>query len=95
MGPNSKYEGLNMNNFRSDASVEQWEGEDFRAGVRIQLFSFYLVITQYPYSHSLFSRKKTLNFNFLSLSKRERKSNHSVGRKLFRGYAACGAVEDG
>ncbi|KDR72000.1 hypothetical protein GALMADRAFT_253304 [Galerina marginata CBS 339.88] len=32
---NSKYEGLNLedlNNFKSDASVQQWEGEDFRAG---------------------------------------------------------------
>jgi SWI/SNF-related matrix-associated actin-dependent regulator of chromatin subfamily A member 5 len=32
----SKYEGLNLedlNNFKSDASVQQWEGEDFRAGV--------------------------------------------------------------
>ena len=30
---NSKYEGLNfedLNNFKSDASVQQWEGEDFR-----------------------------------------------------------------
>ncbi|KAH9485950.1 ISWI chromatin-remodeling complex ATPase ISW2 [Psilocybe cubensis] len=54
---NSKYEGLNLedlNNFKSDASVQQWEGEDFRAG------------------------KKALNFNLLSLSKRERKSNYSV-----------------
>lgn len=34
---NSKYEGLNLedlNNFKSDASVQQWEGEDFRGGVR-------------------------------------------------------------
>ena len=33
---NSKYEGLNLedlNNFKSDASVQQWEGEDFRPGV--------------------------------------------------------------
>ncbi|KAJ3574436.1 hypothetical protein NP233_g1754 [Leucocoprinus birnbaumii] len=32
---NSKYEGLNLedlSNFKSDASVQQWEGEDFRAG---------------------------------------------------------------
>jgi SWI/SNF-related matrix-associated actin-dependent regulator of chromatin subfamily A member 5 len=38
---NSKYEGLNLedlNNFKSDASVQQWEGEDFRAGVRILPF---------------------------------------------------------
>ncbi|KIL56280.1 hypothetical protein M378DRAFT_17220 [Amanita muscaria Koide BX008] len=34
---NSKYEGLNLedlSNFKSDSSVQQWEGEDFRAGQR-------------------------------------------------------------
>ncbi|KAG6888387.1 hypothetical protein C0995_008708 [Termitomyces sp. Mi166 len=54
---NAKYEGLNfedLSNFKSEASVQQWEGEDFRPG------------------------KKALNFNLLSLSKRERKSNYSV-----------------
>lgn len=33
---NSKYEGLNLedlSNFKSEASVQQWEGEDFRSGV--------------------------------------------------------------
>jgi hypothetical protein len=33
---NSKYEGLNfedLSNFKSDNSVQQWEGEDFRNGV--------------------------------------------------------------
>ncbi len=33
---NSRYEGLNfedLSNFKSEASVQQWEGEDFRAGV--------------------------------------------------------------
>ncbi|TFK20464.1 transcription activator snf2l1 [Coprinopsis marcescibilis] len=55
---NSKYEQLNLedlSNFKSDASVQQWEGEDFRSGQR-----------------------KPINFNILSLSKRERKSNYSV-----------------
>nr|GAT42969.1 predicted protein [Mycena chlorophos] len=54
---NSKYEGLgieDLSNFKSEASVQQWEGEDFRAG------------------------RKALNFNLLSLAKRERKSNYSV-----------------
>ncbi|KAH8826323.1 P-loop containing nucleoside triphosphate hydrolase protein [Flagelloscypha sp. PMI_526] len=54
---NQKYEGLNFEdlaNFKSDASVQQWDGEDFRPG------------------------KKGLNFNMLSLSKRERKTNYSV-----------------
>ena len=35
---NSKYEGLNfddLSNFKSDSmGVQQWEGEDFRGGVR-------------------------------------------------------------
>ena len=33
---NSKYETLNLedlSNFKSEASVQQWEGEDFRTGV--------------------------------------------------------------
>ena len=33
---NSKYEGLNLddlNNFKSDATAQQWEREDFRSGV--------------------------------------------------------------
>lgn len=33
---NSKYEGLtfeDLSNFKSEASVQQWEGEDFRTGV--------------------------------------------------------------
>ncbi|KAH9077177.1 P-loop containing nucleoside triphosphate hydrolase protein [Lactarius deliciosus] len=53
-----KYEGLNLedlSNFKSDSSLQQWEGEDFRSGQR-----------------------KPLNFNTLSLSKRERKLNYSV-----------------
>ncbi|KAF8435837.1 SNF2 family N-terminal domain-containing protein [Boletus edulis BED1] len=37
---NSKYEGLNLedlSNFKSDSSLQQWEGEDFRAGGRKSL----------------------------------------------------------
>ncbi|KAI0268255.1 SNF2 family N-terminal domain-containing protein [Gloeopeniophorella convolvens] len=55
---NQKYEGLNLedlSNFKSDSSLQQWDGEDFRSGQR-----------------------KSLNFNPLSLSKRERKLNYSV-----------------
>ena len=40
---NSKYEGLNLddlNNFKSDASVQQWEGEDFRPGVSVLIYCF-------------------------------------------------------
>ncbi|KAJ7623380.1 SNF2 family N-terminal domain-containing protein [Roridomyces roridus] len=42
---NSKYEGLNLedlSNFKSEASVQQWEGEDFRTGrkgANLNLFS--------------------------------------------------------
>lgn len=35
---NSKYEGQNLedlSNFKSDVSVQQWDGEDFRSGVSI------------------------------------------------------------
>lgn len=55
---NQKYEGLNLedlSNFKTDSSLQQWDGEDFRSG-----------------------QPKTLNFNPLSLSKRERKLNYSV-----------------
>jgi SWI/SNF-related matrix-associated actin-dependent regulator of chromatin subfamily A member 5 len=40
-GLNSKYEGLNsdnLNNFKSDVSVQQWEGEDFLPGVSFPPF---------------------------------------------------------
>lgn len=45
---NNKYEGLNLedlSNFKSDASVQQWEGEDFRTGVRcfsLPMFHYWL-----------------------------------------------------
>jgi len=73
---NSKYEGLNLedlNNFKSDASVQQWEGEDFRAGV----MNLFLNISPTCIDINI-QQKKNLNFNLLSLSKRERKSNYSV-----------------
>ena len=44
---NSKYESLNLddlNNFKSNASVQQWEGEDFRPGVSF-LFLFLAMCT--------------------------------------------------
>ncbi len=45
---NSKYEGLNfddLSNFKSEASVQQWEGEDFRTGVSV--IHLVVVITSY------------------------------------------------
>lgn len=38
---NSRYEGLNLedlSNFKSEASVQQWEGEDFRTGVSVDYY---------------------------------------------------------
>lgn len=72
---NSRYEGLNLedlSNFKSEASVQQWEGEDFRTGVR--------VVAVVPHLSNMYmnEQRKPLNFNLLSLSKRERKSNYSV-----------------
>lgn len=72
---NSKYEDLNfddLNNFKSEASVQQWEGEDFRTGVCRFSTSWSTFLTRIP------SQRKTLQFNPLSLSKRERKLNYSV-----------------
>ena len=66
---NSNYEGLNLedlSNFNSVASVQQWEGEDFRSGVGPFWFEKNLLLP-------LFQRK-ALNFNI----RNERKSNYSV-----------------
>ncbi|KAH7920364.1 hypothetical protein BV22DRAFT_1039935 [Leucogyrophana mollusca] len=63
----SKYEGLNLedlSNFKTDSSVQQWEGEDFRSG------------------------RKGLNFNMLSLSKRERKTNYSENNYFKEAFRA-------
>jgi len=73
---NNKYETLNLedlSNFKSEASVQQWEGEDFRTGVSNPLqaeFSLRFILRP--------QQRKQLNFNLLSLSKRERKANYSV-----------------
>ena len=37
--------GAHLNNFKLDASVQQWEGEDFRAGVRLSCVAFCLEST--------------------------------------------------
>lgn len=91
MGLNSKYEGLSMNNFRPDVSGAMGRRRLQGRGTYTTLF----VLSCY-HPISLFSfivfQKKTLNFNLPSLSKRERKSNHSAGLKLFRRYVACRAV---
>lgn len=47
---NSKYEGLNLedlSNFKSEASVQQWEGEDFRPGVSLFLAWGQLFLTPF------------------------------------------------
>lgn len=52
---NSKYEGLtfeDLSNFKSEASVQQWEGEDFRTGVCV------LCLFLQGYTHSLYQHSK-------------------------------------
>ena len=74
---NSRYEGLtfeDLSNFKSESTVQQWEGEDFRAGV----CSFLLLSIIQAYSSIPLLQRKTLQFNPLALSKRERKLNYSV-----------------
>ena len=58
---NSKYEGLNLddlNNFKSDATVQQWEGEDFRSGV--SPWYLYLSRSACAYPHPSSSRRRKL-----------------------------------
>lgn len=77
---NSKYEGLNLedlNTFKSEASVQQWEGEDFRTGVSL-IFVTLIPVCSSGLAFLTFQQRKPLNFNILSLSKRERKTNYSV-----------------
>lgn len=72
---NSKYEGLtfeDLSNFKSEASVQQWEGEDFRSGVRMDGHSRRTLLIL------LVQQRKALQLNPLALSKRERKLNYSV-----------------
>ena len=41
---NDEYEGLNLddlNNFKLDVTVQQWEGEDFRSGVSVFLMQIF------------------------------------------------------
>lgn len=74
---NSKYEGLtfeDLSNFKSEASVQQWEGEDFRAGVS----DLFLGNAQDILIELGLQQRKALQFNPLALSKRERKLNYSV-----------------
>jgi SWI/SNF-related matrix-associated actin-dependent regulator of chromatin subfamily A member 5 len=57
---NSKYEGLNLddlNNFKSDATVQQWEGEDFRSGVSNLFMCIFRSASAYL-RLSLFRRRK-------------------------------------
>lgn len=51
---NSKYQELNfedLNNFKSDASVQQWEGEDFRTGVRCVFILLFFVVSELSFTN--------------------------------------------
>jgi len=70
----NRYEGLSfedLSNFKSEASVQQWEGEDFRA-VCIR------DVLKVARCRLTFPQRKQHNFNLLSMPKRERKTNYSV-----------------
>ena len=48
----NKYEGLtfeDLNNFKSDTMIQQWEGEDFRGTVGILLPVHLALLKQYRY----------------------------------------------
>jgi hypothetical protein len=58
---NSKYEGLNLedlSNFKSEASVQQWEGEDFRSGVGLSRYHARII------THSLLAESFKLQYSF-------------------------------
>jgi hypothetical protein len=58
---NSKYEGLSfdaLSNFKSEASVQQWEGEDFRSGVCIPFLDLFCQLL----SHFLIAPEEILAF---------------------------------
>jgi SWI/SNF-related matrix-associated actin-dependent regulator of chromatin subfamily A member 5 len=65
-----------LTNFNSEASVQQWEGEDFRTGVSTVRSMF--IESTMTYTVKKKATRKALNFNLLSLCKRARKINYSV-----------------
>ena len=79
---NSKYKRLNLddlNNFKSDATVQQWEGEDFRSGVGGFLM---LMFCKGVFLTSVFvpKAKKALNFNLLSMSKNSKRERIATSK---------------
>jgi SWI/SNF-related matrix-associated actin-dependent regulator of chromatin subfamily A member 5 len=70
----NKYEGLSfddLNNFKSDTMIQQWEGEDFRGGVSRS--SILIGLNDVVFT----CQRKNAGF-FLEPSKRERKNNYSI-----------------
>jgi SWI/SNF-related matrix-associated actin-dependent regulator of chromatin subfamily A member 5 len=64
---NGKYEGLSfddLNNFKSDTTVQQWEGEDFRSGVSAILWRNMLYLQQ--------NRERTLDSSWNRPNVKER-----------------------
>ncbi|KAI0931115.1 hypothetical protein AcW1_001399 [Taiwanofungus camphoratus] len=72
---NSKYEGLtfeDLSNFKSDASVQQWEGEDFRTGQRKPLQFNPLALSK---------RERKLNYSVDSYFKETMRAGPSKAEK--------------
>jgi len=91
---NSKYEGLNLddlNNFKSDATVQQWEGEDFRTGA--STFS-HVPRGHTPNCDSCLLDKESFELQ-PTFAVEARAQDQLFRGQLLQGYAACWSVKDG
>jgi SWI/SNF-related matrix-associated actin-dependent regulator of chromatin subfamily A member 5 len=89
---NTKYEALNLedlSNFKSEASVQQWEGEDFRTGVS----SFYLVV-ELVFTHLLCEAAQTAELQ-PSFPLKTRAESELLCRQLLQGYPSSRPNQDG
>jgi len=95
---NGKYEGLNLNdlnNFKSDASVQQWEGGDFRPGVSFPPRSsplFFWFFATSIVTTTLSSSREKLRFAVIVQT---RADNQLFCRQLLRGPFMRQPVKDG
>jgi hypothetical protein len=89
---NSKYEALNLedlSNFKSEASVQQWEGEDFRTGVS----KFHLAV-EFVFTHLPCVAAKTTELQ-PSFTLETRAESELLCRQLLQGYPSSRPNQDG
>jgi hypothetical protein len=92
MEMNSKYETLNLedlSNFKSEASVQQWEGEDFRTGVSTFYSVMELVFTHLP---CVAAQTAELQPSFALETRAE---SELLCRQLLQGYPSSRPDQDG